>query len=199
MMLGIDISDYQICDSFHDVAADGISFIYCKATQGVNNIQGSFLTNRQRINEVPSLMFGAYHYLDWQNDSEEQAAHFLSMYDPCSGDLPPMLDIEEINVPEGYATEHVVSFIGYVENHIANNKMILYMNWDTINSQKINTSFFSGHPLWLAQYAPTWNVPNTWNSPTIWQYSESGQVGGVNGTVDLDKALVDLALLKLKL
>jgi lysozyme len=196
---GIDISDYQSVDSFHDVAADGISFIFCKATQGINNVQDSFASNRQRIAEVPTLLFGAYHFLDWNERAEAQATKFLQTYQPKSGDLVPMLDIEGITIDADSASNTVSDFISRVERSLNGQKMLLYMDWDTINSQRINTSWFAGHPLWLAQYASSWDIPRTWLQPTIWQKGDTGQVNGICGTVDMDVAVGDLYSLRLQL
>lgn len=198
-MEGIDISDFQDVQSFHDVASDGISFIYSKATQSTYFTASSFAENRSRVEQVPGLAFGAYHFFDWSADPIAQAEHFLSVYTPATGDLVPMLDLELINVDAELATNMVSRFLTVVEPKTNHKKMLLYMNWDVINSQAINTSYFAGHPLWLAQYGATYSIPSTWTTPTIWQYTEDGTVSGIEGNVDRDKCFVPLDDLRMTL
>jgi lysozyme len=56
----------------------------------------------------------------------------------------------------------------------------------------------SGYPLWIAHYTgnPLPNFPATWNNWTLWQFSEKGQVNGLNTSVDQDRFAGSLADLK---
>ena len=46
---------------------------------------------------------------------------------------------------------------------------------------------FAADPLWIASYGvPFPSIPAAWRNSTFWQYSNSGQVTGIGGAVDLD-------------
>src|SRR5215469_15701350 len=56
--------------------------------------------------------------------------------------------------------------------------------WNTCTG---SSTAFSSYPLWLAAYQVTNPaLPAGWNHPTIWQYSDTGTVSGISGSVDLD-------------
>ena len=51
----------------------------------------------------------------------------------------------------------------------------------------LGTSAFGSYPLWVAEYgvaAPT--LPAGWALWDFWQHSETGQVAGIQGNVDLN-------------
>ena len=49
------------------------------------------------------------------------------------------------------------------------------------------TDAFSTYPLWIAEYGVDQpKMPEGWTQWHFWQYSDSGQVNGVAGNVDLD-------------
>ncbi len=48
-------------------------------------------------------------------------------------------------------------------------------------------SGFSAYPLWIADYSETApEAPGDWQSWIFWQYSQGGEVAGVDGDVDRD-------------
>ena len=199
---GIDISDYQTVGSFHAVQSSGIGFVVAKATQGTGNVQATFHDYMTRVRST-GMVFGAYHFLSWQSDPVAQAQHFLSVYQPQNGDLPPMLDCEAFTVGASTATSMIAKFLQTVEPHLGGAKMLLYTYYAAILSQAFATDDFAGHPLWIAEYnsdaLPT--IPQTWKTATIWQYSSSKAVPGIPGSVDADRFMgsaADLAAFRLK-
>jgi len=199
---GIDISDYQTVGSFHAVQGAGIGFVVAKATQGVDNVQATFSDSMTRVRST-SMLFGAYHFLSWQSDPVAQAQHFLSVYRPQNGDLPPMLDCEAFTVGAPAATLMIARFLQTVEPHLGGAKMLLYTYYAAIQSQAFATDDFAGHPLWIAEYNSDAkpSIPQTWQTATIWQYSSSKAVPGIPGSVDADRFMgsaADLAALRLQ-
>ena len=183
---GVDVSVFQGLISWPQVKASGYSFAIAKATQGANYTDADFARNRDEA-RAAGLIFGAYHYMNWPTDPIAQAKYFLSVYQPKNGDLPPALDCEAFTLSPADTTAAIAAFLEVVEPHLGGSKMLLYMNWAAINEQSIVTDDFAGHPLWLAEYGPpTFDVPKTWRAPTIWQYTDTLQVGGIDGNVDGD-------------
>lgn len=190
---GIDISDFQDVGSFHAVQAGGFGFVVCKATQGTGNVQATFAGNRDRVRSI-GLPFGAYHFLSWISDPAAQAAHFLSVYQPASGDLPPMLDCEACAVGPPAAIAQVSGFLQAVEPHLNGARMLLYMSFSFPTDHLNGGAMFAGHPLWVAAYNNdpfSSNIPAPWvgKSPgaKFWQFSDDISVPGIPGGVDGDR------------
>jgi GH25 family lysozyme M1 (1,4-beta-N-acetylmuramidase) len=56
--------------------------------------------------------------------------------------------------------------------------------WDACTG---NSGAFKTAPLWLASWGVSVpSIPSVWANETFWQYSDSGQVSGIGGAVDLD-------------
>jgi lysozyme len=61
---GIDISRYQgdiDWPTFFDQANTKISFVYCKATEGVSHVDAKYTSNRNKLREN-NKAFGVYHF-----------------------------------------------------------------------------------------------------------------------------------------
>ncbi len=210
MIQGVDLSDYQTVESFHDVKNAGIGFVFAKATQGTGNTQQTFQENRDRCREV-ALLFGAYHFFEWGVDAKQQAAHFLDVYKPQTGDLPPVLDLEGSpgqSVPMNIM--QVSTFLGQVQEALDGQKMLLYMSYSFPGGCLAGGSGFAGHNLWVAAYETVTTAadvtPDAWTHNTgrvlFQQYSETGTVPGISGQVDLDVFFgeqADLEALTLKM
>lgn len=190
---GLDVSDYQPNIDWGRVHAAGYSFAIAKATESVANVQETFASNMAGI-RAAGMIAGAYHFFSWIASPKAQAEHFLSVYRPTAGDLPPTLDCEACTVSPTDAIARVSAFLQYVEPHLNGARMLLYMSYSFPDEHLNGGSGFSGHPLWVAAYnngaeAP---VPSAWSKATIWQWSDAGDVDGIAGDVDLDRFLGSL-------
>lgn len=189
-VLGCDISDFQSVTSFHEARAAGLGFVICKATQALHNVQDTFHDYAGRV-RATGMVLGAYHFLDWHDDPAAQAAHFLSVYTPRNGDLPPTLDCEACDVDSATAIAQVSGFVQAVEPHLAGARMLLYMSYSFPADHLNGGSGFDGHPLWVAAYNSDpfeSNVPPPWpiERVKLWQYSDAVRVPGI-GNVDGDR------------
>jgi lysozyme len=98
---GIDVSRYQKEIDWEKVSnmtdkGQKISFAIMKATEGTNLTDRYFKTNWNSIKDYP-LIRGGYLYFHPNISGKDQASHFISKVDLQSGDLPPVVDIEEVN------------------------------------------------------------------------------------------------------
>ena len=208
---GIDVSDFQGNNiDWGKVKASGYSFAIAKATEGTGNTQTSFAHNMSGI-RAAGMIAGAYHFLSWQTDPAAQAAHFLSVYKPHKGDIPPTLDCEA--VPAGMSSDacvkQVSAFLQAVEPHLGGAKMLLYMSFSFANDHLNGGTGFSGHPVWIAAYnTDTFesNVPPAWVGKTpgmvMWQFSDGSipgpqpAIAGLGSSIDRDKFNGDINALK---
>jgi lysozyme len=181
---GIDVSHYQGNVNWQDVKAAGCAFAYAKATEGASIIDPTFNTNWAGINDA-GLLRGAYHFYRAEQNSTQQAQHFLSVVKLQPGDLPPMLDFELNDGVMGSAlTSGVQNWLDIVAEGLGVTPFIYTMTY--FWNQHMNDQF-GKYPLWLARYnSVPGALPAGWSKWTFWQYSQSLPITGVTGDVDHD-------------
>ncbi|MHB0864772.1 glycoside hydrolase family 25 protein [Paenibacillus sp. SEL3] len=200
---GIDVSHHQGDINFKKVAADGISFVFIKATQGKSFRSKTFLEFVKDA-KAAGLMIGAYHYVDDSATTPEmarqEAANFVSAIKAAGGiqvfDLPPVMDYEsnKSNLSKTAITAVAKAFLQEVER-LTGVLPIIY----TYPSFIGNFSCLSNYPLWIARYHAT-KAPSDasgWSRWDFWQYSDGSQGGyrpdatrkvdGIDGAVDLNE------------
>src|SRR5699024_636340 len=92
-VMGIDVSSHQRDIDWQQVAADGYSFAYLKATEGSNFTDDRFQENWD-VAKAAGITPGAYHYFTLCSPGADQAADFLAAVPPDDTALPPALDLE---------------------------------------------------------------------------------------------------------
>ena len=120
-------------------------------------------------------------------------------YKSSASMLPVAVDLEpdpyvntETNSNQCYGL-NTTQMVAWIQSFIAEMKKdsgktpIIYTStswWDTCTGGSI---LFSADPLWLASWGVSSpSIPSSWINLTFWQYSDSGAVAGIGGTVDLD-------------
>lgn len=203
MVNGIDISAYQPNADLQQVHDAGYSFVYVKATESTDYASETFAVQWAGA-AAAGMLRGGYHFFDFNADPAAQASFFLSVCPPTKGALPPMLDLEATNStsPSSENVQSVASFLQAVES-ATGVRCVLYVNYPCWSETLGSTTGFSGHPFWAPSYLdgvtappPTASMPpimeppppqiTAWQTWTFWQYSQSGEVAGVPGSVDLD-------------
>jgi lysozyme len=189
---GIDVSHFQGVVDWPAVAGAGIDFAFIKATEGLDDVDPRFGQNWQQA-RAAGLLRGAYHFLHPDLDAKQQAAHFLSVVSLDADALPPALDVEVTNgVAPAALSTCVETWLDAVAAALGC-RPVVYTDprfW----RQHVGTDL-GGYPLWLACYAPEPQLPPGWQSWTFWQHSQSGQVAGIAGPVDLDRCQLSRAQL----
>ena len=181
---GIDVSHYQGVIDWGLVAQAGMAFVFIKATEGTSEVDPQLQDNWSGAGAA-GLLRGAYHFFQPGEDPRQQAEHFLSVVQTLPGDLPPVLDIE---IP-GEASEIIAGAQAWLDavEQATGKAPILYTSPGFWAGLGVSVAGFDRFPLWIAEYGVTApKIPEGWTTWSFWQFSESGTVSGIEGSVDLD-------------
>jgi GH25 family lysozyme M1 (1,4-beta-N-acetylmuramidase) len=91
---GIDVAIYEPNINWERVCAEGIHFAFIKASQA--DFTDPKFDSHWAGSKPAGILRGAYHFLDPRVDSRVQAQTFLNKVKLEPGDLPPVLDLEEL-------------------------------------------------------------------------------------------------------
>lgn len=184
---GIDVSHHQSVISWDDVKQMQVrdvklGFAVIKATEGLTRVDWQFRRNWRKAREA-GMPRGAYHFFIATKSGKQQAENFIKTVNLESGDLPPVLDIEETYGarPEDVA-KRAKEFLKTLQAHYGV-RPIIYTNVDFYN--RVLGSEFDDYPLWVAHYIQR-NRPRIERNWIMWQHSERGRVNGITTNVDFN-------------
>ena len=192
---GIDVSHWQGTIDFDAVAGGGVRFVFAKATEGQTYDDPNYTTNRAGAGAA-GLVFGAYHFArpdSGTDDAVKEADHFVDTALPESGDLLPVIDLEDSGgLSTSALTAWLWAFLGEVLDRTGVHALIYTSPsfWETYLGD--TDAFAKGgySLLWIAHwFVPTPTVPgNNWGGHgwTFWQNSDCITVPGIQGCVDSD-------------
>jgi lysozyme len=184
---GIDVSRYQRVIAWEEVRAMQvkdirIGFAFIKATEGIGNTDPEFRRNWKR-SKGHGMIRGAYHFFIASKDGKMQAENFIDRVELESGDLPPVLDVEQLN---GAGTQQlkkeVKEWLDVVEQYYKV-KPIIYTNIDFYKRHL--GSEFDDYPLWVAHYYQE-HQPRINRGWVFWQHNDGGNVNGITSKVDFN-------------
>jgi lysozyme len=182
---GIDVSKYQDIIAWEEVRAMRVNdiqigFAFIKATEGIDNTDPQFRRNWRKT-KSNNIVRGAYHFFIGSKDGKMQAESFIKRVELETGDLPPVLDVEQRN---GSSSEQlrreVKKWLTTAESyyHI---KPIIYTNVDFYKNY-LGTEF-DDYPLWVAHYYEE-QQPRIQRDWIFWQHNDQGNVNGITSKVD---------------
>ena len=184
---GIDVSKYQQQIDWDEVKRMRvknvqIGFSFIKATEGTQKKDPEFKRNWKK-SRLAGIHRGAYHFFIASKDGTQQARYFIKHVELESGDLPPVLDVEQLNGagPMQLRTE-VKEWLQEVERHYGV-KPIIYTNVDFYH--RYLGEAFDAYPLWVAHYYRE-KDPSIKREWLFWQHSDRGRVNGINHLVDFN-------------
>lgn len=179
---GVDISHYQFDVDFKKLKQNNVEFVFVKATEGVSFKDDHFKKNWAGL-EKHNLIRGAYHFYRPSVLGKRQAEEFIKTVSLKSGDLPPVLDLEETDSrSDEIVLKGVKNWLKTIEAHYGV-KPIIYVNQNYYH--KYIKGNLDDYPLWIAAYR--WNKPDIPEKDWLfWQYSDKGWRRGVKGRVDLN-------------
>lgn len=179
---GVDVSAHQGSVRWDFVAADGIDFVYVKATEGGDFVDERFAANWSGAAGA-GLDRGAYHFFTLCTAGDVQARHFLAVAPPEEDVLPPAVDLEldgncDARPPERAVDAELTRFLLLVETAWGE-EAVLYVGDDFEDAYPGRADL--GRPLWLRRFLL--RPSEDW---WIWQLHGRARVDGIEGGVDLD-------------
>jgi lysozyme len=191
-VLGIDVSHWDGTMDWAQAVRAGARYAWIKATESLSYTDTQF--KRNWLESDGKLPRGAYHFWRASADPLKQARYFADVVGDDRGDLPPMLDVEDVHAPKMSGT--VASDLAGCAAEIGRlfgRAPIVYTArwyWDT----------WIGVPVCLAKYdlavahytvAQQPALPKGWASWMVWQKSADGngrgkEFGAQSDDMDID-------------
>lgn len=199
-VLGVDVSEHQGDIDWQAVRGAGVEFAilrvgYRGMTEGGLNVDATFEQNYQGAVDA-GLQVGVYFFS--QAVSEEEAreeANFVLqtlngrelaypvVFDwetPIPSEELPAEDLRAYDISGEEVTRFALAFCQQMEKNgytacVYTNKTMAY---NTFNLEELKD-----YALWYAEYQP---APSLYYGFRLWQYSASGTVPGISGSVDLN-------------
>lgn len=184
---GIDISHHQgeiDWDLLRNAKINGnpVRFIIIKATEGRSLLDENFNDNFYQAREN-GFIRGAYHFYSPSVPARDQARYFLKQVHLEDGDLPPVLDIENVGDLNAAQIKHeALTWLRLVEKEVGV-KPIIYTYYK-FKQKYLSDKVFDDYPYWIAHYyVPKLTYKGKWK---FWQHTDRGRLPGINGFVDFD-------------
>jgi len=184
---GIDVSSYQeyiFWPSVKQMKVQDVQlkFAFIKATEGLKDADKQFKHNWQASKEA-GLARGAYHYFLATKSGKQQALNFINTVKLEPGDLPPVLDIEDLyGVNPAVMRMRINEWLQTVETTLKV-KPIIYTFEDFYNNYLGKD--YQDYPLWVAHFISK-DKPKVKRDWLFWQHNDGGKVNGITTKVDFN-------------
>jgi len=186
LTFGFDISQYQGEIDWEQIDSVEnkfpLHFVLIRATAG-NNKEDTEFDDNWKAAKKHHFIRGAYHYYRPNENSLEQAENFIKTVTLRKGDLPPVLDIEQLPKEQSIDSLKVglKRWLKKIDAHYKV-KPIIY------TGEKYYEDFlkeeFSEYTFWVANY--NFFVENIKEDWLFWQFTEKATIKGINERVDLN-------------
>ncbi len=198
---GIDVSRYNGNLVAEIDASDSLTFIVCKASEGINYRDPDYDKNRETIKQK-GVLSGNYHFYHTADDPATQANFFWSTIQAAGKpDMPPIVDIEQGSLPQPAKgkpassikvdiqklQKDLLTFVQQIEK-LSGRVPIIYTG-EAFANQYLTNEIFAKYPLWLAEYSgkPRPVIPVTWKTTgiKIWQKTDKYNIDSKPTDYDL--------------
>ena len=165
----------------------GIQIVYIKATQGTRYVSPTFEQSYQNA-KANGLKIGFYHYVTARSEEEArlEAQFFASKIAGKEIDCRLAMDFEEFgNLNKNEINAIGLAFIKRLKE-LTQKPVVIYSN--SYTARTIWNEEIAKYPLWVAEYGVSRPQDNgKWNTYIGWQYTDTGEIAGINGYVDRNK------------
>lgn len=187
---GIDVARYQKGIDWDMARANGVNFVFIKATEGGDRVDEMFHNHWKNAGRA-GVRRGAYHFFYHCRPAAEQARWFIKHVPKTRGMLPPVLDMEwtpfspTCTIRRDGATirEEARIFIEMLTRHYGQ-KPVLYTSIDFFEDNQMWK--VSGTDFWLRAVAKHPQDLYDGHHWMFWQYTSTGLIPGIPGKVDIN-------------
>lgn len=178
---GIDVSRHNGMMNLDAAAADGIEFIFMKASEGENHRDENFHINYEKAGHA-GLKRGAYHFFRFDKDGISQAQNFMNAVGDRKLELGVAIDIEQSGNPKGIPLDSIIIRLSDMVDYLnlKGHRVMFYTNRQGYEDFLLH--YYPGFPLWICNFSST-PFDADW---TFWQYDHHGKVKGISSGVDLN-------------
>jgi len=191
---GIDISRYNGSIDFKKVKDSGIEFVMirCGTGYGQRPCKDVKFETYYKQAKAAGLKVGTYFYsyAPSVTQARAEAAWVLDWIKGKQFDYPIVFDMEEQRVAKlgkAKVSAIAIAFCSVVEH--AGYYVSIYSSKSWIESYYIS-EVYEQFDLWVAQWASKCTYEGSYG---MWQYTDSGEVPGISGAVDMNYAYKDYA------
>lgn len=192
-ILGIDVSAYQENIDWNLVRYAGVEFVMIRVGyRGYESgklVKDNWADRHYRGAKAAGLKVGAYFFSQAVSAEEavEEAEYTLELLSNWELDMPIAYDWEYISdeartaeVDGETLTAATIAFLDTIE--AAGYDALAYFNWNQ-SFYKLSMPELKDYHYWLAMYSDRMRYPY---KLSMWQYTNTGTVPGIDGTVDLN-------------
>lgn len=190
---GIDVSEYNGTINWGTVAGTDTDFaiLRCGTAKGeqTNYVEDSMFVQNYNAATSNDIKVGAYMYT-FARTEENMAKNVRDLLNTIDGrhlDYPIYLDFENAPTQASLGKQRVTELAIYGCDLIrqAGYKAGVYANLDWFTNYLDPTQIKNaGHEVWIAHYTSL--ASKDYSSYNMWQYTESGKISGISGTVDVN-------------
>lgn len=192
--LAIDVSEFQPDIDWDKVKAAGVEVVMLRAGYrgyGAGSlVEDAMFSTRIAAATEAGLRVGVYFFtqaISYEEGAEE-ARYVMDLISDYNIDCPVAIDTEFLDVAEARTfnldnATRTDSIVGFCETvAAAGYTPMIYSNrnWFATN---LDMSRLGNYKLWLAHYANEPDFPYMYSG---WQYTDQGQISGVEGYVDVN-------------
>ena len=175
---GVDVSHWNGAPNFQQLRAEGMEFVFSKASQGTTIQDATYLRNTQEA-RAAGLHAGAYHFFDYRKSGKPQARYFLDTLRATTGLdglLPLVVDVETLKSlgdPEpAKAKARLHALINELYRQTGRYPMI-YTSREMWKRVVGEPDEFGGYRLWVACWkCDKVHLPRGWNGWHFWQVGQ---------------------------
>jgi GH25 family lysozyme M1 (1,4-beta-N-acetylmuramidase) len=194
-LTAVDISTFQSDIDWETLAANkDVDFLMLRVgyrgyTEGGLKLDSTFEDNKAAVEEY-NIPVGVYFFSQaiTYDEGVEEAKFVLKHIKGMKVQYPIVIDTELLGNSEARGDNATVAertdgIVGFCETVLAAGYTPMIYASRNMYAQCLDMDRLGDYQLWLAHYANVPNFPYKFNG---WQYSESGTVDGISGTVDLN-------------
>jgi len=183
--LGIDVSEWQNEIDFKKVKRQGYSFVIVRSSYGMYKHEDVMFHQHVQGALDANLAIGAYHYSHATTieEARQEAEFMLSIIDDYTWDLPIFYDIEtdrQHHLSRDELTQIALTFLTTIEEAGYQPGIYAASSWLI---DRLDMEVLDGYPVWVASYSNHLTYEGEYD---YWQYTDKGEVDGVEGHCDIN-------------